>query len=56
MNIYHYLLLSIQLMGFLINLHYNGQKKDESSSFYNAKHSFYATIVVFTLVILSSLK
>lgn len=54
MNIYHYSLLSIVFLSFLINLYKNGQLKPESSHKYDAVISFWSLIIVTILVILSS--
>jgi hypothetical protein len=56
MNIFHYILLGLQLLGFLINLHKNGEFKPERDFKYNATISFYGLIIGTTLVILSAYK
>ena len=56
MNKYHYILLSIQLLGFLITLHKNGQLRPEKDFKYNATTSFYSLIICIVLVILSAYK
>jgi hypothetical protein len=56
MNVYHYALLLVQLIAFLINLHKNGELKPERDFRYNATTAFYSLVIVYTLVILSAYK
>ena len=56
MNIYHYILLGLQLLGFLIHLHKNGEFKPEKDFKYNAIYSFYSLVICYVLVILSAYK
>ena len=56
MNVYHYALLFLQLVAFLINLHKNGELKPERDFRYNATTAFYSLVIAYTLVILSAYK
>lgn len=56
MNIYHHILLLLQLIGFLVNLHKNGEQKPERDLKYNAVYSFYGLVVCYVLVFLSAYK
>ena len=55
MNAYHYGLLAIAFLSFLINLYKNGELKPESTYRYNAVTSFWSLVIVSILVILSAL-
>lgn len=56
MNLYHYSLIALQFIAFLIHLHNHGNLKPERDLKYNAVFSFYALIILITLVYLSSKK
>lgn len=54
MNIFHYTLISLAILSFIINLYKNGDKKIEKQQYYNAIDSFWSSIILIILTILST--
>lgn len=52
MNIYHWIIIAIYLLGFLVTLHKNGQLKKETH--YDAAGAFYVSAILIALTILSA--
>lgn len=55
MNVFHYVLIAVSILSFMINLHKHGQPKNEKDQRYNAVTSFYSLAIMIILVIGSAL-